>query len=331
MDNSRYLSGMDPAEVYFKQDGEKKGISQIGKVAGICAIAYTVLQNVIPLPITLIKPLYRIYISSLNYESILLIVLSIFTLLVPFGIGGMWLGKKTDREVFIFNKPKDPYLAVLAVSFGLFVCLAGNWIASMTTALSETLGFKLTSPDFAVPSDIPGRILYVVAIGIVPALAEETAFRGAILQPLRAYGDRFAIIMSSFVFAILHGNLIQAPFALLVGFALGYICCITESLWPCIALHCINNLYSVFTEFMLEDFTDEALLNKLYYGSFFALLTISIIGSLLFFFAKENNKIKVRFNYLPTNKRVLAFFLNIPMIIAILIMLKITSEFVTRI
>ncbi len=323
--------GMDPAEIYMQGQAQRKGIASVGIVSGICAIAYTVLQIVIPWPITHIRFLYRIYFSNGNFENILLIFLSVFSLLMPFAIGGLWLKKKNGKDPFIFEKPKDPYISVLAVAFGVFVCLAGNWIASMITLLSESAGFELTAPEYSVPSGVPGRILYTVAIAVVPALAEETAFRGVVLQHLRPYGDSFAIVMSSAVFAILHGNLIQAPFAMIVGLSLGYICCLTNSLWPSIAVHCINNLYSVATEFMLEDVQSEEQLNKIYYGTFFFLLIISVIGSVIFFICKGNLKIRKRFSYLTTGQKLAAFFLNVPMIIAILIMLKITSEFVTRV
>ena len=87
--------------------------------------------------------------------------------------------------------------------------------------------------------------------GPKPALLEELVFRGFILQPLRRYGDWFAIITSALLFGLIHGNMTQAPFAILAGIALGYINIVSGSMWMNILLHFLNNLISVLYSFAL--------------------------------------------------------------------------------
>jgi len=55
------------------------------------------------------------------------------------------------------------------------------------------------------------------------------------------FGKRFAIFCSAFTFGIFHGNLIQAPFAFLVGLVLGYVAAEYNICWAML-LHMINNL-----------------------------------------------------------------------------------------
>ena len=62
---------------------------------------------------------------------------------------------------------------------------------------------------------------------------------------LRKYGDKFALLASALVFAVMHGNLVQAPFALIAGFGLGYLSIKTGTIWTGIAIHAANNLISV--------------------------------------------------------------------------------------
>ena len=95
----------------------------------------------------------------------------------------------------------------------------------------DGIGFKLSSPDYEVTDDVFGRIVYFIMVAVVPPLTEELAIRGVIMQPLRRYGDRFAVVASAVLFAVLHGNLIQAPFAFIAGLGIGYAVCITGSLW----------------------------------------------------------------------------------------------------
>lgn len=69
--------------------------------------------------------------------------------------------------------------------------------------------------------------------------------RGVVMQPLRKYGDWFAILTSAFVFALMHGNLVQAPFAFIAGIGLGYAVIASGSLWTGILIHLLNNSISV--------------------------------------------------------------------------------------
>ncbi|MGM0175341.1 CPBP family intramembrane glutamic endopeptidase [Enterococcus sp. DIV0800] len=71
-------------------------------------------------------------------------------------------------------------------------------------------------------------------------IAEELVFRGAILRSLEKYGKSFAIVASSALFGIYHGNFSQGIFAFFVGLILGYTT-IKFSLKWAIALHMFNN------------------------------------------------------------------------------------------
>jgi ABC-type dipeptide/oligopeptide/nickel transport system permease subunit len=55
------------------------------------------------------------------------------------------------------------------------------------------------------------------------------------------WGKRFATLCTAFVFGIFHGNLLQTPFAFVVGLVLGYVACEYNIVWAMI-LHMVNNL-----------------------------------------------------------------------------------------
>lgn len=314
-----------PESRYLQEQSERRGVKYVGIVSGICVISYVIIQNLMSL-IVAMTPLRELYFSDPTMQSVVTIFMSIFSLLVPFGIGGMLINRKTGNQVFNFEKPVSGKLMVFAVPLGFFVCLAGNYISSIFVNIMSDIGFNLSSPDFDVPSDIPGRIVYLVSIAVVPALVEEFAIRGAVLQPLRRYGDKFAIIASAIIFAVLHGNLIQAPFALIAGIALGYAVCITNSIWTGVLIHFCNNLYSVIIEFLIEDIADEQLLNRIYIITMIALYAVSILGSVIFVIVKGKRKLMPSFTLISDGQKMKSFLINLPMVIAILIMLKITAQ-----
>lgn len=317
-----------PPENYLQGEKEKKEIKYIGRVAGCCILGYILLQNLL-FTLVYISPFGSLYYSDPTFESVVNIFLSIFSMLIPFGIGGYLIGKRTKTNVFNFEKPVSTPLMLSAVPLGFFICLIGNYITSLFVYAVEDMGFTLTAPEYSVPSDTVGRIVYAFAIAVVPALVEEFAIRGAILQPLRKYGDKFAIIASAFVFAILHGNLIQAPFALIAGIGIGYAVCITGSIWTGVLIHFCNNLYSVLTEFMIEDIANEAVLEEVYTTVMVTLYIVSVLGSILFVVLKGRRKLIPSFTALPAKRKALAFVITVPMIIALIFIFKITKEFVS--
>lgn len=314
-------------ERFLKEEKDRKQIKIIGRTAGICVVAYVLLQNLLTVPL-LFEPLRSIYYGSTVFQDSIYILLSVFGLLLPFVLGGFYLRKKTRTEVFFFDKPADTKLTAFAVLFGFFICLAGNYISSIFTYSMDNVGVELTAPEYEVSSTVFGRIVYFVMVAVVPPLTEELAVRGVIMQPLRKYGDRFAIVASAALFAILHGNLIQAPFAFIVGIGIGYAVCITGSLWTGVLIHFVNNSYSVITQFMISDITDPERLNLAYNILMVVLYVITIIGSVLFFIRKSPRRLTPPCTTLSSQQKYGAFILNIPMLVAIAIMLYITSQYV---
>ncbi len=315
------------SELFLKEEKERKNISYISKITGFCIIAYVALQNLLSVPF-MFDPLNSIYNTSAIMQLAFSMILSVASILVPFIIGGKMIKKTTHLQTQEFNSPASIPLMLSASALGFFICLAGNYFSGIFLSFAERLGFELTSPDFAVPSDFFGRLVYVVAIAVAPALIEEFAFRGTIMQPLRRYGDRFAIIASAAAFAVLHGNLVQAPFAFIAGLGIGYAVCITNSLWTGILIHFINNLYSVIIAFMIEDIADENLLNIIYMIMNGALYVISILGAVIFVLLKEKRKLVPSFTVSNSFQKATAF-ITIPAVIAFIIMLYITKGYVS--
>lgn len=319
-----------PPETFWQAKREKHDIRTIGSAAGICVIAYVILQNVISIPILFSTNLNNLYNTSDVFLYAYTIISSILGLMLPFFIGGLYLKKQFNTEIFAFDSPVDMKTAALTIPIGLLICFIGDYIASLLITLFQYTGYELTMPDMGTPDTVSGKLMYVAAVAIVAPLTEEFAIRGCIMQPLRRYGDKFAIIASAVLFAVLHGNLVQAPFALIAGLGLGYICCVTNSLWPGIIVHFLNNLYSVILEFLSVDMSDE-MLNKIYTICEIAVAVIGIVCYILFVQRRKGKKLEQSTTIIRDSEKAGAFICNIPMIIAIVIMLFVTSQYVSKI
>ncbi|MDK8090536.1 CPBP family intramembrane metalloprotease [Streptococcus intermedius] len=87
-------------------------------------------------------------------------------------------------------------------------------------------------------SDSVSMFLYASFFGPV---SEELIFRGAGLRTFEKYGRIFAILMSSLLFGLFHGNFPQFFFATFVGIIFSYVTLEYSILWA-MAFHIFNNL-----------------------------------------------------------------------------------------
>ncbi len=116
-----------------------------------------------------------------------------------------------------------------------------------------------------------GAIFYVISTCIFAPLGEEFVCRGVILGTLKKHGNWWAILMSAMLFALIHMNFYQGPYAFLMGIVLGYVAVKTGSIWCPVIIHMINNTWSVIGELVYEYAPDFA-------GVFSTLQTLVMLG-----------------------------------------------------
>ena len=85
----------------------------------------------------------------------------------------------------------------------------------------------------------------IIFAAILGPIMEELIFRKTLMEKLRIYGDKTAIIYTSIAFGLFHCNLAQIPYAIAVGCILGYAKVKTNSITVPILLHIIINSLSV--------------------------------------------------------------------------------------
>ena len=113
-------------------------------------------------------------------------------------------------------------------------------------------------------------------IAIFAPILEEIFFRGLILRNLLPYGKKFAIVGSSFLFGILHGNLLQSPYAFLVGLVLGYTAVEFGLVWS-ILLHMFNNFVLGDLTTRLAEQIPSFFVNLVLYFLIFGCATVTLI------------------------------------------------------
>lgn len=249
--------------------------------------------------------------NSAEFQFLFEIIYSVVVVGGPFFLIGRISYKKGYLNRIPMDKPLNAKLLPLIVIGAFGVCLFGNIITSYFDAILQAIfGINMELPEMPeTPRSITGVLLFYLSSAVVPALIEEMALRGIIMQPLRRYGDWFAIICSALIFGLMHCNLIQIPFAFIAGVAIGYAVIATESIWTGIIIHFLNNAFSV-TVSIIDDFYG---LDSVQYIICNIIFYTVIVSGLLFTFIyfKKFNKKPMRKSPLVNQGK--DFFGNVPL------------------
>lgn len=202
-------------------------------------------------------------------------------------------------------------VATPATLVGLGCSTVGVFIASILLSFFQSSGLEYDVPQPEIPETMVGKLMYIFIIGVLPAIFEEFLFRGYVLQSLRRFGDVFAIIISSLIFALFHGNFAQLPNAFIMGVALAFIAVRTGSLATGMVIHFINNTVITVLEVFLFSNLDEmttGMLTLIYIAVYFLLGVIGFVVLLTkfpkFFQIRKSNSV------LSAGARAKAFFLQ---------------------
>ena len=96
-----------------------------------------------------------------------------------------------------------------------------------------------------LPTSLPGFLLYLLQLAVLPPLLEEGLFRGLMLRMLLpAVGKTPAVLVSALVFGLMHLNPAQSIFAFGFGCLAGFAYVQTGSIWFGALQHYANNLIS---------------------------------------------------------------------------------------
>jgi hypothetical protein len=154
-------------------------------------------------------------------------------------------------------RPADFGYRRIALSLGVGACLAGGIGYYIVTAAYQALvhlhGSDKLPQSLGVGSSTAALAAAAVFVCVVAPIAEEFFFRGFIFGALRRMhvvvgghdiGTWLAAVITGILFGLAHTGSAAAQYLIPLGF-LGFVLCLvrwrTRSLYPCMALHSINN------------------------------------------------------------------------------------------
>jgi membrane protease YdiL (CAAX protease family) len=296
----------------------KRGLQRVGNLSAIGLLAFEAIGTVIMLPFGML--------SAFGGENMSFLVMLACNGIAAFlALYCVFSGLKKplgcrDEVGKAFGKPASSGLMLCAVFIGFALAMCSDQLTTWLMWLLNQIGIPTEMPSLE-PETLNGAniAMYVVQVAISPALFEEFAFRGVMMQSLRRYGDKFAIVASALVFGVFHGNIVQAPFAFLLGLVMGYLAIATGSVWTAVLIHFANNLNSVLLSIYQQGHGDGAI-NEIYYAELIIALLAGATALVLFRSNKTRNTLAPAPVGVSKKGRMSAFLLSPAMIILLILL-----------
>lgn len=214
-------------------------------------VAFMLIQIMVPIIANSIDPQWTIHSKTLMavYSASSLLTILVFVL-------ARWTPIRRD---YLRSHPWSVLLWSAILALGTIL---------PSEFLAELIGEEMPEEMSRVFVQLMQTPWGYLVIGILAPVAEEVVFRGAILRALlkaipQANRHWIAIGTSALLFALVHGNLAQAPHAFLMGLLLGWMYYRTGSIFPGLVLHWVNNsvAYAVFR--LMPGLEDASLIDLL--------------------------------------------------------------------
>ena len=179
-------------------------------------------------------------------------------------------------------------IVFISLFMGLLVFFINIIVSTFFTGIIQFTGYKspiVFSSGPGQDASIANFLLDILLVAVLPALCEEFMHRGILLQGTKHMGFYKAIIISGILFGLLHFNINQVSYAIVLGIIMGYVSVVAKNIWPAIIVHFTNNFVSVYLDYagannwFMGDFYDSfnALFRRMNMGVVITVIAIALV------------------------------------------------------
>ncbi len=170
----------------------------------------------------------------------------VFVSLANYVVGGM-IAYLIVKDMPVICRPRGNKAGAGLLAAGFLICMSallfGNLIGqALMSLVSALLGRPMINPIEEVIKDLNTWAIFITMVVMAPVF-EEILFRKVVIDRLRLYGDKAAILVSSVVFGLSHGNFYQFFYAFGIGLVFAYMYIQTGKLRYTIIFHMIINFF----------------------------------------------------------------------------------------
>lgn len=279
------------------QTQEKRQIRRDSNFIGAGMLALTVFMQLTFTGVLLLMALFGIVSPAalagqeganfgLSENAYLVTYMLVYTIAMGFPMPIVALICRRNINPFGPRERVRPGVFLCLVFLGMAICILANFITSYIMSYLEYFGVPQPEMPDLMEQEPVGLLLNILTICVLPAFLEEMVFRGYVLQALRPHGDGVALLVSALLFGLMHGNVLQIPFAFVVGLVLGFVVIRTNNFFVAVVIHFLNNFMSTMLDYAGYYLSDAAL-NVLTIVIFSLLAAIGGIAALVLYIRRS--------------------------------------------
>lgn len=154
---------------------------------------------------------------------------------------------KTTLKDLGFKKISTKTILIV-ILLGIILYFLNSYIATFFSSLLSMFGYeKLPIQSTATTINYATLLKEFLLTAILPGICEEILHRGVMLNGAKkVVNTKFCLIISSLLFGLTHLNINQFFYAAILGYLMGYINLVCNSIYPSMIIHFINNFLSVY-------------------------------------------------------------------------------------
>ena len=213
----------------------KSVFSRVGLAAAVLGVVVNLAQMIIITIFNVVNPAFE----SNGWFRYLLIAVSFY--LIGFPICCLILksipdGQKREEENLTFGG----FIKFFLISYFIMVLL-NLFTMGFLWIVGNFKGSDVVNPLENVISN-SSVLATIIFAGILSPIIEEVLFRGVMLNKIRTYGDKIAIITTALLFGLFHENFSQFFYAVGLGMIFAYVTLKTGTIKYSIGLHIMINM-----------------------------------------------------------------------------------------
>lgn len=208
---------------------------------------------------------YRAGAEVIHDHELLVTILSIFPPILSETISIILGAKLLKINLLKLSANRDGYSGGTVVK--LIILTSGlQFVMSMAAAVIQLaldkIGLKGATVDLSPTTALSANLLTVFYACLLGPVLEELLYRGVILQSMRKYNERFAIILSALIFGLMHQNYQQFIVAFSIGIPMAIVTIKYNSVIPSIFAHIFLNtsamVQTYLFQYLIPGFYDNA-------------------------------------------------------------------------
>jgi len=161
---------------------------------------------------------------------------------------------KAIMKSWWFRKPSGSLIG-WSILLGVFCFLFNIFVSSFFNGILAGLGHRgaagggMGGEAFAF-TGVGGLMVMLVIVAVLPGFCEEVTHRGMLIHGFAGkIGIMKAILVSSVLFGLMHLNIVQAIYAMILGYLMALVVMATKNIWPAVIEHFMNNALAVYLMF----------------------------------------------------------------------------------